>query len=260
MTKCFRLITIISLAALFLCGCIPQTAVVEQPAFSVFAELTHMYELNALRDFFTAAHLNRPTVDISTEEFLERLTFYEEVNERFPVEVLRVADTYVPYTVYRVAEGGYYYVFWSYAFPSAQSDEWRENPEALKKTSRMCVLFSVYVGQPYSKIDYYEIVPGITTMAEVMALDPYIEYVNLSRGAFTCSVLDPSTILQIQYYYAGDDTNEKNFYDAMVVKEVTIVKISDSVSLLGYVLSEDLAAGQGDGSPVPSETDPIGPK
>jgi hypothetical protein len=176
-----------------------------------------------LREFFLHRHMNVRLSELPEGETVKRVLYYEEVNEKFPVEVVE-GDEYARYTVYQTQEGGYYYVFWSYAWPQ----NLQERPYT---NDYMCVWYSCYL-QDGGTIDFYRIKPGVTTMGDVLEMDPYAEEVALSRGVFTCSVLDSKTLLQVRYTYRKDAPEGATYYDSMVVKEVNEVKIGESVSRL----------------------------
>ena len=68
------------------------------------SNLTKEYDLNELRSFFRGSNANESIGFGSTISPL----LFSEVNYRYPVEILRTGG----YSVYRVSQGGYFYVFW----------------------------------------------------------------------------------------------------------------------------------------------------
>ena len=78
-------------------------------------------------------------------------------------------------------------------------------------------------------------------MADVRQADPNVEHVFLSGGTYTCSLLDDTTVLQIQYGYDKNNHDpDKTFFDAMIVRQVEIKEIENSVSIFS-----ELLGGQG---------------
>lgn len=213
-------ITVMLMLSLWGCKAAP---VPETEPVCTAAELKNTYKVCDLREFFLHRHMNVRLSELPEGETVKRVLYYPEVNEKFPVEVVE-GNEHTRYTVYQTQEGGYYYVFWTHAWPL----NLQERPYT---DDYMCVWYSCYL-QDGGNIDVYRIKPGVTTMRDVLEMDPYAEEVVLSRGIYTYSVLDPKTLLQVRYTYGKNASDGASYYDSMVVKEVTAVKIGESASKL----------------------------
>ena len=73
---------------------------------SIYKELATEYSIEDLRSFFDNHSLN--------DDFEEnkQLLLFSEVDKKYPVEILRDKK----YAVYKVAQGGFFYVFWIDSF------------------------------------------------------------------------------------------------------------------------------------------------
>ena len=243
--KKYRIFVATIIVSIFLCACTQpnNTAQITEP--TLLQPEVVAYNINELRAFFVPRHLDHLYVDKFIGEDLEKsFLYYDEVNHRFPVEQIQESNTHIRYTRYAVKQGGYYYVFWSYGWPKGLVDpSSRKGPETQEYT---CVVFSAYLGDcntavTYPSIDFYKIRPGVTTMQDVMTMDPYIEYLSYSDGKYTCSMLDQFTVLQIRYKYQ-QERDVGSVFEAMTVVDAKIVKIEESVSLVKVALFSN--AGQ----------------
>ena len=76
--------------------------------------LSRSYDIVELESYIKSRDVHIP---FNNPDGSEKLLFYHELNEKFPVEVLRYGrkSQTTAYSVYRVTQGGYYYVFWTHA-------------------------------------------------------------------------------------------------------------------------------------------------
>jgi len=181
--------------------------------------LTKAYDINELKVFFQGSNANEGLgLGITTSTML-----FSDVNRRFPVEILRSEG----YSVYRVRQGGYFYVFWVNPY----------SPECNQSTSERSVYFSTYLTSAISPDLFASITPGVSTAQDVMKIDPYFELSFLnSCGVFSYSYLNDKTILQIEYTYHENI----NKYDDLIVKEMKIVARDSVPSRFSSLLSSDL--------------------
>ena len=222
-----------------LCGCMNNEMISYTESYTLDTLVEQSYDLYQLRDFFVPHHMDdyfRRVDDPSHEELMKQMLTYDEVNRKYPVTRLQQLGPIGEYAVYPVEQGGFYYVFLLY-YKTVELME-----QTPKTTDYLYVYFSAYLGngdysEGYSCLDYYEIVPGITTMAELRQLDPNMEYVFLSSGTYTCSLLDDTTVLQVKYGYdKNSDAHDKPYFYSMVVRRVEIKKIEDSLSCFAEIL------------------------
>lgn len=183
------------------------------------SNLTKEYDLSELRTFFTGSNANE-SIGFGTDT---SVLMFSEVNRRYPIEILRTGG----YTVYRVRQGGYFYVFWVNPF-STDSNQSNNEPS---------VYFSAYLSSSLSSDLFDPIVPGISTAKDVKKIDPSLELSFLSSsGIFSYSYLDDETILQIEY------AKQENIggYDDLIVKEKMVVSRDSVPSRYSAILSSDL--------------------
>ena len=178
------------------------------------SNLTKEYDLNELRSFFKGSNANENIGFGSTVSALR----FSEVNYRYPVEILRTGG----YSVYRVSQGGYFYVFWIKPFATGTSQS---------------VYFSAYLTSDISPDLFDSLTPGISTAEDVQRIDPSFELSFLnSNGIFSYSYINDETILQIEYAYQENIDG----YDDLIVKEKMIVARDSAPTRYSALLLSDL--------------------
>lgn len=185
--------------------------------------LTKEYDLDELRSFFKDSNANDRIGYGSSTPILK----FSEVNNRFPVEILRTGDYSDDYSVYKVSQGGYFYVFWMKSFTTDTS----------RSDSELSVYFSAYLASDISPSLFDSLTPGISTAEDVQKIDPSFELSFLiSHGVFSYSYINDETVLQIEY------THPENIdgYDDLIVKEMKIVARDSVPSRYSTLLSSDL--------------------
>ena len=181
--------------------------------------LTHSYDLSELTDFFEPDGVKANEAE-GFHKGVPALTF-DAVNQRFSAEIVRSGY----YTVYKVSQGGYYYVFWGMKI-SSDGGESRSEP---------IVVFSAYLPASERAIPYEELTEGVSTAADVRELDPSFDLVfTMSRGLFSYSYLDEDTLLEVEYHIP--DPMEE--YGQLVVKAVR--EVPRDQSDFGLILPCDL--------------------
>lgn len=183
------------------------------------SNLTKEYDLNELRSFFKGSNANESIGFGSTVSALR----FSEVNYRYPVEILRTGG----YSVYRVSQGGYFYVFWIKPFATGTS----------QSNSEPTVYFSAYLTSDISPDLFDSLTPGISTAEDVQRIDPSFELSFLnSNGIFSYSYINDETILQIEYAYQENIDG----YDDLIVKEKMIVARDSAPTRYSALLLSDL--------------------
>ncbi|MBQ4283117.1 MAG: hypothetical protein IJB96_04225 [Lachnospira sp.] len=190
--------------------------------------LTVEYGIEELREFFGGRNSN----EVSNED--EYPLTYTEVNKRFPVEVIRSRN----YSVYKVIEGGYFYVFWQRGFDS----------KAGKYVGDLHVYFSGYINGTQNQNLLYSINVDETTIADVRKLDPDVNFTFLETPIRSCSYLDKEHLLEIKYWYkynrcdADNETYEKGVKDEnnFFVDSVEIVPREEALSNYSSIMEKDL--------------------
>lgn len=181
--------------------------------------LTKEYDLNELRSFFRGSNANESIGFGSTISPL----LFSEVNDRYPVEILRTGG----YSVYRVSQGGYFYVFWIEPFTTGTS----------QSNSEPSVYFSAYLSSNISTDLFDSLTLGNSTAEDVQRIDPSFELSFLnSNGIFSYSYINDETILQIEYAYQEN----LDGYDDLIVKEKMIIARDSAPTRYSALLSSDL--------------------
>lgn len=181
--------------------------------------LTKEYDLYELQAFFENSDINDNFDNESTT------LLFSVVNQNYPIEVIRSGG----YSVYRVSQGGYFYVFWVKPFIAEVNQ--------LNVPDEPVVYFTAYLSFPIDPAKFDSLRPGISTAEDVKAVDPSFEVSFLvSNGIFSYSFLSDGIILQIEYTYQG----EINGYDDLLVKEITAVPRNSVPSRYSTILSKDI--------------------
>lgn len=195
--------------------------------------ITKEYDLNELTAFFEGKCANEG----ESIKNNSRAWVYDEVNQSFPIEVFRSPG----YSVYRVAQGGYFYVFWiwgtqdidtSTGIPTYDDEEdWIPT-----------VYFTAYLtSDKRNKNMFDSLIAGSSTAEDVRKIDPSFELnFLLSHGIYSYTYLDNRYILTVKYYhpqgvYDGYD------YDDLVVESVSLELRRDALaSSYASIFSKDL--------------------
>lgn len=186
---------------------------------SLESSLTKEYDLNELRSFFKDSNANENACFGSTTSTL----MFSDVNDKYPVEILRTGG----YSVYRVSQGGYFYVFWVNSFDT----------ETNQSNGELSVYFTAYLSSDISPDLFDSLTLGTSTAEDVKRIDPSFELSFLnSSGIFSYSYINDETILQIEYEHQGNIDG----YDDLIVKEKTIVARDSVPSRYSALLSSDI--------------------
>lgn len=192
----------------FLTGCQKesQTPLCEtQTPLSEF-QFKHEYSISKLRAFFG---------EIPYEEKMEytkngKYIKMDEVNKKFPIEFLKVSlREHQKYAVYKVKEGGYYYVFWY---------DYREYDDEMNYTFdsslEKCYLYNTHYLTPNcfcSASDLKSIVVGESTAEDVAKIDPEYEMIfGLSSGITSFSYLNDGSIFMVIYTHSPQFKSRKD--------------------------------------------------
>ena len=194
--------------------------------------LTRTYELQKLRIFFGEIPVNEK-LGYNSSDHVPNLTI-NDVNEEFPIECLRRNH----YVVYKVNEGGYFYVFWSLFIENMPE---KESEHSIEDTDNALVYFTAYLSPSSLKkeSDFDSIKRGISTAEDVATIDPAFELSFLmSSGIRSYSLLEDGSVMEIWYEHNDHMESRK---DLLVKrKEVLLKETASSVSSLANILSKDL--------------------
>ena len=184
---------------------------------SIYKELTAEYSIEELKSFFNDHSINEDFEDN------KQLLLFSEVDRKYPVEILRDKK----YTVYKVEQGGFFYVFWIDSFSDKVDGS----------ESELCVYFTAYFTSDRTMDLFAAISPGLSTAEDVKEIDASLELSFLrSSGIYSYSFLDDNTILQIEY----DAGEEIKGDEDLIVKDISTIPRKTAPSVIGTILSEDL--------------------
>lgn len=181
--------------------------------------LTVEYDIHDLEEFFLNA--SQSEYPLNKDEY--RSISFTEVDERFPLEVIRTQD----YSVYKVAQGGYFYVFWNRAYIADVATE------SIEPT----VYFTAYLSSARDKKIFNDLKRGVSTAEDVKAIDPSFQ-LNFwkSNGRYSYSYLNENKVLEIRYM----DQSEMMDYEDLVVDKMKVVSRQDASTNFRAILSKDL--------------------
>lgn len=173
---------------------------------------TAEYDLAELRAYFESGHQNESMGGLGEEK--TRLT-REAVKKKYPIEIERTSTdlgigttVYPYYTIYKVSQGGYYYVWWNGLKNSSTGE------------SEYCVFFSAHLTSDRSVELFDSIIPGVSTAADVKKIDPYIQF-NFAFSSRTpsFSYINEETVLEIRYSWSKLDGYEDLVVEGMELRE-----------------------------------------
>lgn len=175
------------------------------------------YSLSQLNDYFGEYSLQELSV-FDIENNKEELEM-KKVNAKFPIQFLR-NNNGCYYSVYKVKEGGYYYVFWS-----------------ISDDKSLFVSDTFHIDNLKEKSDFNSIKIGLSTYEDVYLIDSSSELILiLSNGVYSYSLLVNGDLLEIEYNYV-DIKKRKD----LIVKNVnTVTRDSTSSTFLQHIFSKDL--------------------
>ena len=177
--------------------------------------LTQEYPLAELDALFCKSRSDR----IENNHKLLTITAVHEV---FPIEIIRPEA----YSVYRVKEGGYYYVFWT--MPYADDIDTNKGEPTVYCTA--------YCSSPICSKDFDSVIKGKSTAFDVLGIDPYAELSFLQSNAiYSYSLLDSKTIVEIKYTHRGEVTS----YADLLVQDIMIISRELAPSSFKLILPKD---------------------
>ncbi len=183
--------------------------------------LTDEYAIEDLADFFGRASTNE--VYSGSKPLGVRIA---AANEKFPIECLRQTDRGTLYSVYKVKEGGFYYVFWiKITDGDITPIDWK-------------VYFTAYLPTSIklTQNDFNSIIPNSSTAEDVAVIDPNFELTFvLSSCTPSYSLLEDGSIMEICY-----DWKKLESRADLIVTSKEIVSRDVAVSRLATVYPYDL--------------------
>ncbi len=189
--------------------------------------VTKSYGIEELRSFFGTVFDNDPMYEHSDSKGTITIS---DVNNRFPIECLREK-----YAVYKVTEGGYYYVFWSLF-----CDDTSIENASYGDVNNACIHFAVYLDpdSALSENDFASVKEGVSTAEDVQRIDPSFEMnILMSSRLPSYSLLGDGSVMEICY---DPHSSCRSYADMTVVSKRVITRREESASLLSLILKKDL--------------------
>jgi len=181
--------------------------------------ITVEYDIDDLTSFFVGRNSNE-IIGFGMET--SSLTF-NEVNNRFPVQIIRSTK----YTVYKVKQGGYFYVFWNVPYDMDKDEEFGEP----------IVFFSTYLSSEKSIYSFESLIPLVSSAKDVKKIDSSFELSFLmSNGIYSYSYLNDENLMRIKYKRQANI----NGYEDLIVEEMTIIPRSDAPCRISLILKSDI--------------------
>ena len=178
----------------------------------------------------TSPHEWQDTYDLYNWE-LYRI---EEVNKVFPIEVLRKtvpadADSTecAYYTVFRVSEGGYYYVFWQEAWEGSIYDG-------------ISVRRAVYLNNLPSAEDL-KAMNGNSTLADVYSISRATVFIEGSAFCYSYTLMDTGDVYRVYYDWPTVEEDPAVFkMSDFSVDEYWVDELEWESNVFGKILTADL--------------------
>lgn len=251
MKKLYALILAFAMLLCCACAATPRETSSTEPsteqtepteAFPVTTEpleelLTESYTLEQLQEYFgpysTSAENDWAGIDTDKSRY-----GYYAVAAAFPGGCLRSMEHEDPdwtnyYSVFKVTEGGYYYVFWN---AIAAGLDYTGTGELEDRVAGDML----YVTSLKSIEDFAAIEPGVSTATDVAKLDTASEFCfGMGRGIASWHLLNDGSVVEIMYS-ATDSWYETHSRSDLIVKSIEIFKTETTRSLLVKIDPNDL--------------------
>lgn len=183
--------------------------------------ITKEYSLQELKSFFGEVLPNESSI-FREDSAKNDLTIYD-VNEKFPIECLRKNG----YSIYKVSEGGYFYVFWIQSFTSSLTSD----------SDNIYVYFTTYISSLKKAGDFDSLQEGFSTVEDVAKIDPAFELMFiLSSKTSSYSLLDDGNIMEICYTWNDSLVSRNN----LIVENKEVISKKKCPAKLASILSKDL--------------------
>lgn len=189
--------------------------------------LVNSYSIEDLVAYFGAIPENEYMVYNVSETHM----LLTEVDMQFPIECMRQQNDICYYSVYRVTQGGYFYVFWSNIIDMSNTD-------LLSFSDRPTVYFTAYLSKLKEKEDFQALIEGVSTAEDVAEIDPAVEISFLaSSGIYSYSLLSNREVLVIKY---SNNTPIKSRADLVVESMSVVSQDTAASSYLASIQYKDL--------------------
>jgi len=193
------------------------------------------YDLQQLQGFFGELPFTESMAYSSSDNEPKFLSI-AEVHEKFPIQCLRYNGRSF-YAVYKVKEGGYYYVFWAFALKADNGCFKMPDESYVYRNDEVIADFTVYLSSCRKKRDFSSLIKGVSTAADVLMIDPATELTFfLSSGIYSYSLLINGKVMRIRY----KRTTELLDRTSLIIEEIKVVPKDKTYSKLASVFAKDL--------------------
>ena len=190
--------------------------------------LDESYTLSALEDFFQISIFKDSKLFALDNIGRTSERSWDEVHSSFPIKCLRYNNN-IHYSVYKVTEGGYYYVFWNVPLKKDMLIEPAE------ETNTIQVQATLYLNNLPSIQSFKALKKNRSTAEDVCSIDPFMEMNFLSSLVSSYTRIDDNRIIEVRY----TGTNLKGLND-LIVKNIYICYTNSSNAYSAAILPEDL--------------------
>lgn len=199
--------TIILVACLLLlCSCRDEVLSVDTNPKS---KISVAYSLDELNEFFQGSNYTEMLLEEGSSITITK----EDVLKRFPAE----EKTNQNYVVYKVKEGGLYYVFW---IDSMSAESMSEENVLVGRHQNEVVYFYSYCNGVLKAEDFNGITPMVSTAGDVKRIDPGFELcLYMSHGVYSYSLLADGNVLEVEY----QNTSKITGYEDLIVLSTQVV-------------------------------------
>lgn len=148
----------------------------------------------------------------------------KEVNKAFPIEIIRNNNDSL-YSIYKVAEGGLYFVFYSISYPQNDIDD-----------KKITVSNTLYINSLKKLDDFKEITIDKSDYSDILNISSATELILiLSSNISSYTLLENGNLLKVTYKFDENITDLKD----LIVE--SIEEVEDGATTLKNILNQDLA-------------------
>lgn len=183
------------------------------------------YSIKDIQSYFKATYSNEREYFNELGTLADQKDLMDSVNKTFKIECLR-KSLYNYYTVYKVKEGGHFFVFWQHA------------------NSKDYVISSFYMPNVKTLEEFKTIKEGKSSFEEVKKIDPSVELnTSLSSGIYSYCLLDSGDVLSIKFdmYKLQDIINQgKTITRRDLIVGNKEVKSRETSNFIEQIMNKDL--------------------
>ena len=190
--------------------------------------LDESYTLSTLENFFQISTFKNSKVFVLDNIGRADERSWDEVHASFPIKCLRYNNN-KHYSVYKVTEGGYYYVFWNVPLKEDVLIEPAEETDTIQ------VQATLYLNNLPSIQSFKSLKKNRSTAEDVYSIDPFMEMNFLSSLVSSYTRIDDNRIIAVRYTH----TSLENLND-LIIHNIYLCSTNSSNAFTASILSEDL--------------------